>query len=156
MVAPFSWALLPRWSIPLHLYKPRKPYPGHAATWFHPVPDHCVAESSPSLLPACTARRDSRPPEPRLSWSCTGEGRSGFWGAHSRDCWQRLLPQWRLLPRRRQPLHQRHGRQHQRRRFYSRCIICNLVLSIWDHAIIPMSSLCRRFVLFVYYASLHY
>ena len=31
-------------------------------------------KTSPSRSMACTARREIRPPKPRLSWSCTGEG----------------------------------------------------------------------------------
>lgn len=46
-------------------------------------------------------RRESRPPKPRLSGSCTGEGRLGFWGAITR-----LLASVRLLRLRpRRPRH---------------------------------------------------
>ncbi|KAK1604465.1 hypothetical protein QYE76_028138 [Lolium multiflorum] len=46
--------------------------------------------SSPLSSSSCPSvvHRDGRPPEPRLSYTYTGEGQSGLWGALTHDYWQ--------------------------------------------------------------------
>jgi hypothetical protein len=54
----------------------------YAAASFHSIaPPPSSSSSRPS---ACTIRRDGTPQEPRLSKTCTGEGRSDFWSGYTR------------------------------------------------------------------------
>ena len=62
--------------------------------WFLTVPDLSAATQFFSSTPSGVHReKGQQSSEPRLSWSCMGEGWLGFWGARSCDCCQRRLPQ---------------------------------------------------------------
>jgi hypothetical protein len=146
----------------------RKPLLYRITSRLSPPESYTTATSSPSPLPACIGRWDSRPPKPRLLWTCTGEERLGFWEALLRDYWRHHVD-WRLLPRRgffpghQQPLHRRHGWWRQRERESSCSTVCNLFLSISISVTNPCTSvwnrcdlfICVRCDMFIYSASMH-
>ncbi|XP_044981408.1 ATP-dependent DNA helicase At3g02060, chloroplastic isoform X3 [Hordeum vulgare subsp. vulgare] len=93
--------------------------------WFCTVPEHCAVIQVFSIPPFgvhCEKGQQASRTLPLVKVMILYErGAIRFLGGHLRDCWQQLLPGRRLLPRSREPLHQRHGRRHQHRWFCSCC-----------------------------------